>query len=257
MTQVRAFAWKDRFRASSIHLGLSLAVAALAAVLVFGLWYPYPYRDSSGGRALFLLVVAVDVVLGPLITFTVFNRAKPRAELVRDLSFVGLVQLAALGYGLWSVCVARPVHLVFEFDRFRAVHAIEVPDDLLGAVPPGVRGLPLTGPTLLAVRPFRDVQEESTATVMALSGLPLSARPDLWEPYAQARQRVLAAARPLDGLRQRFPQQAAEIEAAVARSGRPADQLLYLPMVARKSFWTVLVDAESADVRGFLSLDSF
>lgn len=257
MTQTGINLWKDRLKASSIHLGISLLIAALAAVLVFGLWYPYPYREASGGRTLFLLVVTVDVILGPLVTFAVFNRAKPRTELVRDLAIVGLVQLAALSYGLWSVCVARPVHLVFEFDRFRAVHGVEVPDDLLSKAPVGIRVMPLTGPTVLAVRAFHDVNEESTATIQALSGLPLSARPDLWEPYAQARQRVLAAAKPLSALRQRFPGRVADIDAAAAATGRPVDRLMYLPMVARQSFWTVLVDAESAAVCGYLPLDSF
>ena len=55
-----------RFRAaaivSSIHLIFSLVVAFLAGVLVFGLWYPFPYRELSGGRELFLLIVSVDVV---------------------------------------------------------------------------------------------------------------------------------------------------------------------------------------------------
>lgn len=257
MTPTQAFRWKDRFKASLIHLGISLGIAMLAALLVFGLWYPYPYREASGGRELFLIIVTVDVILGPLITFTVFNRAKPRQELVRDLAVVGLIQLAALGYGLWSVFVARPVHLVFEFDRFRAVHAIEVPDELLNQMPADVRGLPWTGPTVLAVRPFRDGEEEHTATLMALNGLPLSARPDLWQAYAQARPRVLGVAKPLSALRQRFPQRSAEIDAAIAATGRPAEKLVYLPMVARKSFWTVLLDADSAEVRGFLPLDSF
>ena len=45
---------KSRFSAAGIHLTLSLAAAALAAWLVFSLWYPYPYRKISGGRDLFL-----------------------------------------------------------------------------------------------------------------------------------------------------------------------------------------------------------
>lgn len=45
--------WADRFKASGIHLGLSLVMASLAALLVFGIWYPYPYREISGGRELF------------------------------------------------------------------------------------------------------------------------------------------------------------------------------------------------------------
>ena len=117
--------------------------------------------------------------------------------------------------------------------------------------------MPWTGPTLLALRPFKDDKEKTSATMMALQGLPLSARPDLWQPYAQARQRVLGAARPLAELRQRFPQQTTLIDAAAVRTGQRAGSLLYLPMVERKSFWTVLLDAETAEVRGFIPLDSF
>ena len=53
------FDWRSRFRAASIHLALSALVAALAALLVFAIWYPYPYREISSGRELFMLVVTV------------------------------------------------------------------------------------------------------------------------------------------------------------------------------------------------------
>ena len=160
--------WKERLRAAGIHFGISLVVAGLSALLVFALWYPYPYREISGGRELFLIVVAVDVVLGPLLTFTIFNRAKPWRELRRDLAVVGLLQLAGLGYGLWTVAVARPVHLVFEIDRFRVVHAIDVPEELMNNVPRDIEAMPWTGPTLLSIRPFKDEKESFDATMVAL-----------------------------------------------------------------------------------------
>lgn len=257
MNQMREFHWEGRLKASAIHLSLSLGVAAVAGLLVFGLWYPYPYRETSGGRELFLIVIAVDVVLGPLITLAVFNRSKPHRLLVRDLTIVGLLQIAALAYGLWTVSAARPVHLVFEYDRFRVVHAFEVPEELLGQAPQEVRKMPFSGPNILALRPFRDVREEGEATMMALQGLHLSARPDLWQIYAQARPRVLAAAKPLGELRQRFPQQGGLIDAGVIQAGRSEHELMYLPMVARSSFWTVLLDAQSAEVLSFVPLDSF
>lgn len=253
----RAFFWKDRLRASGMHLGISLGIAALAALLVFAVWYPYPYRETSGGRELFLIVVSVDVILGPLITLAVFNRAKPRTELRRDLAVVGLIQLAALAYGLWTVAVARPVHLVFEYDRFRVVHAVDVPLELMDRMAPNVEAFPLRGPTLLAVRPFRDGKEQADATLAALGGLQLSARPDLWQPYPLAHQRVLAVARPVLSLKQRFADRVTEIDAAVARTGRTPDALVSLPMVGRKSFWTVLLDSTTAEVLAFIPLDSF
>lgn len=252
------FDWRDRLRAGCIHLVLSALVAGLAALLVFALWYPWPYREISSGRELFLLVVSVDIVLGPLVTFAVFDRAKPRRELRRDLAVVGLLQLTALLYGLWTVQLARPVHMAFEFDRFRVVHRVDIPSDLEARTPAGMKLAPWAGPTLLAVRPFRNAQEDGDATLAALQGIQLGARPDLWQPYDAARPRVLQAAKPVSQLKRRFPAQEAAIDAALQAAGRSVEEASYLPLVARKAMaWTVLLDARSADVIGYLPLDSF
>ena len=253
-----SFDWRTRLRAASIHLGLSALVAILAGVLVFALWYPWPYREISGGRELFQLVVSVDVVLGPLITFAIFNRAKPRKELRRDLAVVGLLQLAGLLYGLWTVHLARPVHLVFELDRFRVVHQVDIPVELADRAPAGIPLAPWGGPTLIALRPFRDAGESADYTIAALKGLPLSARPELWQPYEAARERVLRAAKPVSELKARFPQSAGAIDAALRKAGRDSGRAAYLPLIARKAEgWTVLLDARTAETIGFLPLDSF
>ena len=81
-----------RVRATGIHLVISLAIAILAALLVFLVRYPYPYREISDRRELFLIVVVVDVVMGPLMTLDVFTVAKPREELRRDLGIIGVLQ---------------------------------------------------------------------------------------------------------------------------------------------------------------------
>jgi len=202
--------------------------------------------------------VSVDVVLGPLLTFAVFDRTKGWPVLRRDLAVIGVLQLAGLGYGLWTVQVARPVHMVFEYDRFRVVHLVEIPKELEAQVPPGIELAPLRGPTLVALRPFRDGEEQGAMTMSALEGLPLSARTELWEPYEVGRSEVLKAARPAAQLKQRFPQRAAEIDAALRSSGHDAAGAAYLPLVARKAeAWTVLLDARTAEVIGYLPLDSF
>jgi hypothetical protein len=251
------FNLKDRLIASGIHLAISLAIAALAAALVFLIWYPYPYSDISGGRELFILVVTIDVILGPLITFAVFNRAKPMRELKRDLAVVALIQIAALGYGLWTVFVARPVHLVFEYSRFRVVHAIEIEETTLSKALPALRQLPIGGVELLGLRDFKNSNEMADATITALGGLQLSAQPQLWQPYAASAEQIKREAKPIAALKAKFPTQSAQIDAAIASSGKSMDQLTWLPMVGRKSFWTVLIDAQSTLPVAYLPLDSF
>lgn len=252
--------WKGRLKASGIHLGISLTLAILAALLVFFVWYPYPYREISGGRELFLLVVTVDVIMGPLMTLAVFNLSKPRKELRRDLTVIGLLQLVALGYGLWTVAVARPVHLVFEIDRFRVVHAIDVPTEMLNRAPAELQQLPLMGPTLLSVREFKDSRESFEATMAALQGAVLGARPDFWQSYEKAKPQILARARPLAELKTRFPARIGDIDRALqsaSASARPGAAIGYIPMVGRSTFWTVLIDTNTAEVIAFVPLDSF
>lgn len=252
------FQWRSRLRAAAIHLALSVAVAALAGLLVFALWYPYPYREISGGRELFRLVVAVDVVIGPLITFAVFNRRKPDAELKRDLAMVGVLQLAALCYGLWTVHLARPVHMVFEYDRFRVVHQVDIPAELHAKAPAGIDVAPWDGPTVIALRQFASAQENYDMTMQALGGVQLSARPELWRPYETERKQVLLAAHPIAALVKKLPQHAAQIEAAVRKTGKPESQVVFLPLVARKEMaWTVLLDASTAAILDYLPLDPY
>ena len=247
---------KDRLGASGIHLGISLCVAVFAAALVFGLWYPYPYGEISGGRELFFLVVAVDVIMGPLITLAIFNRAKPRRELLIDFTVVGLLQLAALGYGLWTVFAARPVHLVFEYSRMTVVHAIDVDADLLAKAPTSLQKLPVTGPTVIALRPFKNPEEQFDATMAAFEGFPLAARSDLWQAYEPVRADVLKEAKPVAELRARFSNQAAQIDRAIAATGKPVTDLRYLPLLSRKTAWTVLLDTTTAEPLGYIPLDS-
>ncbi len=248
--------WKSKFKASGIHLGLSLGLAVLAAVLVFYVWYPYPYREISGGRELFLLVVAVDVILGPLITLSVFNTRKPRHVMRFDFAVIGLLQIAALSYGLWTVAVARPVHLAFEIYRFNVVHAIEVPTELLDRAPPELNQLPWTGPTLLSVREFKNNAEKTDATMVALGGVALGAQPNLWQSYEKAKPQVIASAKPLADLKTRFPARALEIDAAL-KSIPTRIPVGYIPMVGRSTFWTVLINTNTAEVLAFVPLDPF
>ena len=47
------------------------------------------------------------------------------------------------------------------------------------------------------------------------------------------------------------------IDQTVARTGLPLDQLRTLPLLSRKTAWTVLIDAQTAQPVGFVALDSF
>jgi hypothetical protein len=248
--------WKGRAKAAGIHLLLSLLIAALAASLVFLLWYPWPFRIVSGGEELFLLIISVDVILGPLLTFAVFNRAKPRKELVRDLMVVVLLQLAALAYGLYTVYLARPVVVAYEIDRLRVVTHVQVQHEQLAAAQPEFRELSLTGPKLVGTRTSKGT-ELMKSVDESLQGVEVSMRPSYWVPYAESKDRVLKRARGIDVLRKQYPQHKAELDAAITKTGKAEGTLRFLPLQARNLGWSALLDATTGEPVGYVPLDGF
>lgn len=246
----------SRARAALIHLALSAAVGAVAAVLVFALWYPSPYRDISGGRELFTLVITIDIVVGPLITLLVYDRRKPRAELARDLGVVALLQVAALAYGLHSVALARPAVVALEGSRLRVVRAIDLADADLSLAPEGLRALSWTGPQLVATRAPRP-EEALEAIDRGLAGEDIGMRPAFWRAPSATGDAFARAAKPLDALAQRDAPTRERVQAAAAATGLARDQLGYLPILARRTDWTALVDRRSGTVVGFVNVDGF
>jgi hypothetical protein len=259
MKFIASIDWRSRTRAALIHLALSAAVAAGAAALVFGLWYPWPHNIVSGGGELFTLLISVDVVLGPMITWAIFDRRKGWPHLRRDLAIVAALQLAALGYGLHTVFVARPVAVALEgAKRFRVVSAVDVRDDDLAKAPPEFRTLSLTGPRLVRTVEPTDPAEKMEALDLAFAGRDLGMRPQFWREWDDtARREVLTRAKPFAELERRYPARRAELTAAVERSGRAAEALRYLPLISFTGQWVVLVDAERGEIVGFAPFDGF
>ena len=96
-----------RAKATGIHLALSCLAVGLLALSMWLVWYRPPYFRLDGGWHVLRILVLVDVVLGPLLTFIVFNRAKP--ELRRDLVIIAAIQVCAFVYGAGTMYLHRPV----------------------------------------------------------------------------------------------------------------------------------------------------
>jgi len=76
---------KTKLKATGIHLCLSLIVFFILAYQIFYVWYPLPYFLVDGGWQGIRIVAAVDLVLGPLITFLIFDLFRRGGE----ISFFG------------------------------------------------------------------------------------------------------------------------------------------------------------------------
>lgn len=247
------------FKALGIHLTASCTVALAVAWLVFSVWVPAPYQGLVQAPQLFIVLLLVDVVCGPLLTAVLANPAKPRKELRLDFALVVLVQLCALAYGLHTIANARPVALVFEVDRFAVVSASQVSPNELSQAPAEAQKLPWNGPVLLGIRAPHTPDEKLQSIDLSLQGIEPSARPNWWQSYEISRPQVVARMQPLQVLQQRAP--AAQwqlVEAELHKLQRAMAQTFYLPLVSRHQLdsWIVLLDAQ-ANIVGHVAVDGF
>lgn len=246
-----------RLKAAGIHLLASGLVAALAAALVFLVWYPPPYATLAGGIGLFLLIVGVDVILGPALTAVVASPGKSLSELTRDLAVIVIVQLAAFGYGLYTMALARPVLLAFEVDRLRVVTAADIEPAMLADAPPALQQLSWTGPRLVAAVKPTDPAEQMRSVELGLAGVDLAMQPRQWREYAAHADEAWRVARPVSVLLAKHPQLGAEVAEVARSAGQPPQDLRFLPLMSRRASWVALVAAPGARVVGHLPVDGF
>lgn len=243
--------------AAAIHLSGTVLVAALAATLVFGLWYPFPYRYLAGGRELLLLVISVDVVLGPLLTLVIFSPSKMPKELWRDLAIVVALQLGALGYGVWTVWQARPLFLVAEIDRFKVIARPVLEDGAMEMLPHELQPSSFSGPTTTAIREPKNSAEKETVMFESIrGGRDYGERPDFYIPYeGVAALKSLKRARSLETFLQKYPLQRPAAQDFASKAGLRLESVKYLPVIARQE-WIAMLD-DKGKVVGFLKGDGF
>ena len=244
-----------RAQAALIHLGISaLVAAAIFAVMLF-VWYPSPYFAAAGGATLLTLLIGVDVVLGPLLTFVVFDPAKK--SLVYDLAAIVMLQVAALVYGIHVMALARPAFVVYLRGGFDVVSANDVvTEGMAQAQLPEFQSVPLTGPRIAAARPPVDPGVQLKINMEAMTGGPdLTAYPRYYIPYATASREAAARGKPLAKLAQAGQDNAAAVAKLVGSSGKSMEDLVYLPLHARAAPMSIVLDKVKGDIVGVLLLD--
>ncbi len=246
--------WKFAAKVAAIHLLISFLLALCVSWLVFSFWYPYPYGALAGGLALFFILIGVDVVCGPLLSFILSNPQKQRKELILDLSLVVLIQLSALLYGLYSIEKARPVVVSFEGDRFAVVSKAQIDLDELAKAPAGLQQLPSHGVMKIGIRKAQNEQEFFESIELSGKGLEPSLRPAWWRRYSEVEADVKNKMLPLAGKEQQFP---AELTAAIDKTKLKVDELFYLPLTSELSQnWIVLLDKNTQFV-GYAPINGF
>ncbi len=159
-----------KLRAAAIHGVFTLLVSLVAGFLVFFVWFPYPFGEMLGGTEIYILIVVAEILLGPVVSFVIYNPGKKRSELFRDYACVVIFQVGLLIYGMYAVFVSRPVYQVFVKDRIEVVSATELELSDVNEAEASFRELPLWGPETICVNFPKDPKERSDLLESAMAG---------------------------------------------------------------------------------------
>ena len=224
---------KAKIKASFIHLVISALVVGTLLAYALTIWYPQPFAELAGLSNILLILLTVDLLLGPILTFFIF---KPhRKNLKFDLAAIAALQIAALSYGMFTIYQGHPVYVAYAFGQFTPITAKE-------AEPEKVKYPELVSSTLgkpkLVYAKLPDKPGAAQELFKALmNGKPnLESRAEYYEPYANYKDKVIEQGFSPDKLFT-SPQEKQELErflAATPKANDSAADYAYLPLTGRQ-----------------------
>src|SRR5258708_19713846 len=113
--------WDMQFRlkAFSLHLLSSATVLTLILSCLYFGWYRWPGWYLTDVTRVVLVMVCVDVVLGPTLTLISANQKKSRRALTREIGIIVVLQLCPLRYRSLSLSTLRPLPYAFSESLFQ------------------------------------------------------------------------------------------------------------------------------------------
>ena len=225
-----------------VHIITSVIIAFLLTLLVLFIWYPSPLATAVGVTYIFLMLLIIDVILGPLLGLLVYKEGKKTLKF--DLSVIILIQIAALCYGVFSIEQGRPVWLVYNVDRFELVRKNELVDTNIQHAQSQFQKPSWSKPKYVATEFAKDTQQRNDEMFAeVLGGISIAQRPERYVELTQVKTQIQQRALPLAELEQYNSK--TEVEKILAKYPK-ADA--WLPLKANAVDMVVLVNKESASI---------
>ena len=181
------------------HLFISLIIALLGMVLVLCIWSPLPLAKAVGVIPIFLMMIVINVIIAPLLSLIVYKEGKK--TLKADLSIIVILQILALGYGVYSIEGGRPVWVAYNVDRFELVRKNEVITDHIEQALPQFQDTPWFKPQYVAVKFATDVNQRNDDMFSEVfGGISIAQKPERYVNINQAKSQLQQRAKSLKEL---------------------------------------------------------
>jgi len=224
------------------HLMVSLGVALLAVLVVFLCWYPAPLNKATGVTHIFLMMLGIDLILGPALTWLVYKEGKKSLKF--DLTVIILIQISALGYGLYHIAQGRPAWMVYSVDRFDLIKNNEIYTKNIQQAASEFQQPSWFKPEYAAIQFSLDSKQRSQDMFdEILGGVEISQRPERYVALAKVKPQIQKRAQSLDLLSQ-FNDKAL-VQNTLSQYPQAT---AFVPLKANAVDMTVLINKEKGEV---------
>lgn len=183
------------------HLSLSFLIALLVVGLIFFIWYPFPLAKAVGVTYIFLMMLSIDVIVGPMLGLLVYKEGKK--TLTFDLSIIIAIQISALCYGIYSIEQGRPAWLVFHADRFELIRKNDLLLENIDQAQSLFQQVSWGKPQFAAVKSAINAQQrQKDMFTEVLGGVSLAQQPERYVELTQVKNQIQQRAKNLAELKQ-------------------------------------------------------
>lgn len=224
------------------HLSTSVIIVLFVIWLVFFIWYPSPLATAVGVTHIFLMLLAIDVILGPFLGLLVYKEGKKTLKF--DLSVIILIQIAALCYGVYSIAQGRPVWLAYNVDRIELVRNNEIIQDHVDQAQTQFQHPSWLKPQYVGVDFAKDAnQRGNDLFAEALGGISIAQKPERYVEIEQVKSKIQQHAQDLALLSQYNDK--ALVKKILAQYPQAN---AFVPLKANTVDMTVLVNKNTAEI---------
>ncbi len=224
------------------HLAISIFIALIVIGVVFFIWYPSPLSKAVGVTHIFLMMLAIDVIIGPVLGLLVYKEGKK--SLKTDLAIIILIQVIALAYGVYSIAQGRPAWLAYNVDRFELVRNNEIINERIAQARPHYQQPSWLKPQFVGVEFAKDKNiRNDDMFAEVLGGISIAQKPERYVPLGKVKKQIQQRAQNLDVLNQ-FNDKVL-VENTLTKYPQAT---AFVPLKANDVDMTVLINKEKGEV---------
>jgi hypothetical protein len=246
-----------RLKAFGLHWLASATVLTLILGSLYVGWYHWPGWFLTGVTEVAAVMIGVDVVIGPLLTFVIANRNKPGRELTRDISIIVFVQLCALIYGSISLWNGRPLYYAFSESVLQCVQAYDIDDDEAQA---GLKDNPELAPHWYSVPRWiwaplpTDLQERTKIFGAAITGGDdVISMPKYFHPWEEGLTTLRAQLKKVDAVPYFALSEKKKLKERMRAAGLEPELPDTMPLSGRGHPILVVFDLKSLTIKGMFT----